>query len=205
MKHMEIEYKWDANVPRAFIRATQAVQELCGKVVAKHLFITDTYLDDANNHLAKQLVALRVRNIGAIWEATFKTRSAVKQGKATRREETLALPSVKNLSQALKKLAQQKTWKDICTTNLHVRFSLKNKRTVYEFTYQHTQMEMALDRVTLYVAGRRVTMQEIELELKKGTEKKFDEFAQFFAQKTNLSQAKISKVKTAEALLNLWK
>ena len=111
MKHMEIEYKWDANTPRAFARAHHALTDLCGPLTPHMLHIRDTYLDDAKQSLAKQLIALRVRNTDGKWEATFKTRTQIKNGKAVRQEETLPLPNVKNFSQALRTLAQKKIGK----------------------------------------------------------------------------------------------
>lgn len=205
MKHLEIECKWDANSPRAFQRARKALTNLCGPITPRLLHIRDTYLDDAKQSLSKERIALRVRNTDGKWEATFKTRTQIKNGKAVRQEETLPLPNVKNLSQALRALAQKKNWKEISTTALMPRFTLVNKRNVYEFTYQGARLEMALDKVTMHIMGRRVSMQEIELELKRGNNKALDQFAQQFFEQTKLAQAKISKVKTAELLCKLWK
>lgn len=64
---------------------------------------------------------------------------------------------------------------------------------------------MALDQITIYVSGRRVHMREIEVELKCGTSKKLEQFARLFTAQTQIAVAKISKVKTAQALLKLWK
>ena len=205
MKHMEIECKWDANTPRAFYHATRALQNLCDAITPHTLHIKDAYLDDAKRSLSKQRIALRVRNTNGSWEATFKTRTQIKNGKAIRREENLPLPDVKTRVQALRALAQKKNWKGISTKNLRVQFTLANTRRVYTFSYQNSQMEMALDRVIIHVAGRRVFMQEIELELKQGKAKALDQFAHFFTQQTKLKRAQISKVKTAESLRKLWK
>lgn len=205
MKHMEIECKWDANSPRAFQRARKALTHLCGPLTPRVLHIRDTYLDDAKQSLAKQLIALRLRNTDGKWEATFKTRTQIKNGKAVRREETLALPNVKNFSQALLALTQKKNWQGLNTAALTPRFILANKRSVYEFNYQGARLEMALDKVTIYVLGRQVHLQEIELELKRGNSNALDQFAQQFCAQTKLAHAKISKVKTAELLCKLWK
>ena len=48
-------------------------------------------------------------------------------------------------------------------------------------------------------------MKEVELELKKGSAENLKKLAQYLTQKSGLKLAKISKVKTAEALINLWK
>lgn len=205
MKHMEIECKWDANSPRAFQRARKALTHLCGPLTPRLLHIRDTYLDDAKHSLSKKLIALRVRNTDGNWEATFKTRTQIKNGKAIRQEETLPLPNVKNLSQALRALTQKKNWKQITTSGLTTQFVLINKRTVYLFTYKKSTLEMALDRIVINVAGRRVHMQEIELELKRGKSEILDQFAKLFRQQTKLARTQISKVKTAEMLRKLWK
>ena len=205
MKHLEIECKWEANTPRAFSRAQDFLRELNSKITPKHLNIKDTYLDHATGDLAAQKIALRVRNTDGKWEATFKTRSKIKNGKATRREETLLLPCVKNLSQALQFLAKQKKWCGISTTGLEAKFTLANKRIVYGFNYDGDTLEMALDDVTLYILGRQVKFKEIEVELKRGKSEGLDKFCRTFLQQTKLKRAHISKVKTAETFLKFWK
>ena len=205
MKHMEIECKWDANTPHAFALAKKTIANLCGPITPKTVHIKDVYLDDDKQSLAKQLIALRVRNCDGKFEVTFKTRTQIKNGKAVRREETLSLPNIKNFSHALHALAQKKTWKQIKTTGLIAQFLITNKRTIYLFTFKKSTLEMALDKVTIHVAGRRVQMQEIELELKHGSAKALDKFAQHFCAQTGLARATFSKVKTAEMLRKLWK
>lgn len=205
MKHLEIECKWDANTPRAFSWAQNFLRELNPKITSKHLKIKDTYLDHTTGDLAAQKIALRVRNTSGKWEATFKTRSEIKNGKATRREENLPLPRVKNLTQALRALIAQKKWCGIHTTGLEIKFALANKRTVYGFNYDGATLEMALDDVTLYILGRQVKFKEIEIELKRGKNETLDKFCRAFSQQTKLKRAQISKVKTAETFLKFWK
>ncbi|MBP5403830.1 MAG: CYTH domain-containing protein [Elusimicrobiaceae bacterium] len=205
MKHLEIECKWDANTPRAFARARQFVAQLNSKVIFQTLRIKDVYLDHANRDLSSQKIALRVRNTAGKWEATFKSRSEIKNGKAVRREETRPLPGVKNVRQALRLLAQQKKWKGINTTGLCAQFALVNKRQLCMFSYDGAQLEMALDDVTIYVAGRQVKFKEIEVELKSGKPTALENFAHAFSDATQLKPAQISKVKTAETFLKFWK
>ncbi len=205
MKHLEIECKWDANTPRAFSRAQDFLRGINPKITSKQLKIKDTYLDHATGDLATQKIALRVRNTSSKWEATFKTRSEIKNGKATRREENLPLPRVKNLTQALQFLAKQKKWYGVDVTGLEVKFTLANKRTVYGLNYDGSTLEMALDDVTLFVVGRQVKFKEIEVELKRGKSEGLDKFCRAFSQQTKLKRAHISKVKTAETFLKFWK
>ena len=204
MKHLEIECKWDGNTPRAFYKACQFLMQLNTKITSKKLQIKDTYLDHANADLSAKKIALRVRNTNGKWEATFKTRTEIKNGKAVRREETLPMPRVHNLKQALQFLAQQKNWKGIHTTCLQIKFVLSNKRTVHTFDYDGATLEMALDTVTLYVLGRQVKLKEIEVELKRGPAGKLDQFSATFARATKLKRVQISKVKTAETFLKFW-
>lgn len=204
MKHLEIECKWDANTSRAFCRAQHFLRELNPKIALKHLKIKDTYLDHVNGDLAARKIALRVRSTGGKWEATFKTRSEIKNGKAVRREETLPLPRVKNLTQALRVLAQKKSWQKINTLGLEIKFALANKRTICVFDYDGATLEMALDDVTLHVLGHQVKFKEIEVELKRGPAEKLDQFAVAFTRATKLKRVQISKVKTAETFLKFW-
>ena len=205
MKHLEIECKWDANTPRAFGRAQRFLKELNSKITPKKLKIKDTYLDHATSDLAAQKIALRVRNTDGKWEATFKTRTEIKNGKAVRREENLPLPRVHNLAQALQFLTEQKRWKRLNTTGLKIQFMLANKRTIYILDYDGAVLEMALDDVTLHILGRQVKFKEIEVELKRGKSEVLDKFCCAFSQQTKLKCAQISKVKTAETFLKFWK
>lgn len=200
-----MEYKWDANTPQAFVRAKRALHNLVKVKKTGVLHISDVYVDHADLQFAKQCVAFRVRNTEGKWEATFKTRTEVKNGKAVRREETLSLANVRTLQQALEQLSARKTWKGLDVKNLVTQFALKNKRTAYKFYVEKTRMEMALDEVTILVCGRQLKMKEIELELKQGRMENFEKFARLFAAQTGLLPMQMSKVKTAEVLLNLWK
>ncbi|MBP5430494.1 MAG: CYTH domain-containing protein [Elusimicrobiaceae bacterium] len=205
MKNFETEYKLDANTPGAFMRARRFLQTLNLNAKPQLLQIKDTYLDHANRDLAAQKIALRVRNTDGKWETTFKTRTQIKQGKAVRQEETLPLPRVTNLKQALQFLEQKKQWKQLNVRALQVQFAIANKRTVYGFNYDGEKLEMALDDVTLRVCGRQLKMKEIEIELKGKNVSALDRFVQQFVRATKLKRMQISKVKTAEKLLAMWK
>ncbi len=201
----EIEFKWEANVPRAFYKMQRAVFASGVRVLSvQHLKITDVYLDTPMCDFEKQKIAFRVRNTNQNWEATFKTRTEIVHGKAVRREETLKMPGVKSLAQALEFLRRKKTWKGLCVANLQPLFVLKNQRQIQEITWQKMQAELAFDTCEILVCGRRVYFKEIELELKKGATENFEKLAAQFTCASGLRQAQISKVKTALSLLNLW-
>lgn len=204
MKNLEIESKLDANSPRAFARAKQFLKKINPALMPKTLHIEDVYLDHPAGDLARAKIAFRVRNTDGKWEATFKTRTEIKNGKAVRREATLPLPGVHRLAQALTYLEQKKTWKKIVLHGLTPRFKIINKRQVCELKEGAALLEIALDDVTICANGRQLKMKEIEIELKRGSAKMLDRFVQLFKQKTQLQNAKISKVKTAEMFLNLF-
>ena len=187
------------------MRARRFLQKLNIPAKPRLLHIQDAYLDHANRDLAKQKIALRVRNTDGKWEATFKTRTQIKQGKAVRQEETLPLARVKNIQQALRFLAQKKRWKQLDVRALETQFLITNKRVVYGFTFDGEKLEMALDDVTLHVAGRQLKMKEIEVELKGNNVHALDHFIKQFVRETKLKRMQISKVKTAEKLLAMWK
>ncbi|WP_432634117.1 CYTH domain-containing protein [Candidatus Avelusimicrobium sp.] len=206
MPNIETEFKWDANSPRAFFKVLDAVRQVSTAHLVKPrtLHICDTYLDTPNHFFEQNKIAFRVRNADEKWEATFKTRTEVKNGRAVRREETLPMPRVKNLAQALSFLADKKEWGKLPLTGLKPLFSLRNKRTSYDILYAGAAAELSLDNFVIYVCGRRVLMKEAELELKQGTPEKLDELARCITHFSGLSYARVSKVKTATALLALW-
>lgn len=207
MKNMETEFKWDANVPRAFARMRRAVEQVAGQASAGgavQLAICDVYLDTPDSAFEKQQIAFRVRCCAGQWQATFKTRTEVKNGKAVRREETLELPGVKNLKEALSFLNQKKRWKNLPLQQLRPLFKLTNRRTVQLLSFPSLEAELAFDQCTLYVAGRKVQMKEIELELKKGKASALETLARQLTQQSGLSYMRVSKVKTACGLLKLW-
>lgn len=205
MRNLEIECKLNANTPRAFWRARRFLKKLNPPLVSQHLCIQDNYLDYPTRDLAAQKVALRVRNTDGKWEATFKTRTEIKNGKAVRREETLSLPKVQNLEQALEVLNQKKKWKGIKLTGLTVQFSILNKREIFSLDFEHAKLEIALDDFKICAQRKQLKRKEIEIELKRGDAQKLDEFVRIFKQQTRLQTAKISKVKTAEMFLSSLK
>lgn len=205
MRNLEIECKLDANTPRAFWRARRFLKKLNPQLTPENLSIQDNYLDDSTRSLSARKIALRVRNTDGKWEATFKTRTEIKNGKAVRREETLPLPNVQNLAQALEVLNQEKKWKGVKLTGLTVQFSILNKRMVFTADYEGAALEIALDDFKICAQGKRLKKKEIEIELKQGNAKQLDRFVKIFKQQTQLKTAKISKVKTAETFLNSLK
>lgn len=206
MPNIETEFKWDSNSPRAFARVLSAVRQVPSVRLSapRVLHICDTYLDTPEHFFEQNKIAFRVRNTDGVWEATYKTRTEVKNGRAVRREESLPLPGIKNLAQALSFLADKKKWDKLPLTGLKMLFALRNKRTSYDILFNGVEAELSLDNFMICVCGRRVLMKEAELELKKGLPDTLDELARQITQASGLAYARVSKVKTATALLALW-
>lgn len=199
MKNIEREYKWDAAESGAFERFVQAVQEVSGELPAAQLVRnTDYYLEDPSGIFANQQVALRIRRSDAVWEATLKTRTILKNGLACRKEFTIALPSARNFRGAYWALSSLGHWKGYPVSSLQVRFVIKNKRTVYLLSYQGCVCEIALDNYLTVAEGHQWRRKEIEMELKKGSAKQFAKLTKLLSQKSGLLPAKISKVAGAE-------
>ncbi len=205
MNHTEIEFKWEANEPRAFAKMQKALACL-GATVGRMTDwkITDIYLDTPTQDFEKQQIAFRVRCSNEKWEATFKTRTEIKNGQAMRREETCPLPGVHRLEQALQILRQKKTWKGLVVENLVPLFTLKNRRRTQFISGQNIQAELAFDRCEIMICGRRVFFREIELELQQGAVTALELLTTRLTEKSGLTPARVSKVKTALALRQLW-
>lgn len=202
MKNLETEFKWEAQAPRAFMRMLLAVKRNTsqGSISApKIVRITDVYLDHANGLFEKQQLAFRVRHYGKIWEATFKTRTQLVNGKAVRREETQVL-CVTNFRQALAQLNTQKVWKKLPVKGLVPLFTIRNKRRVREISTKDFRAELAFDTCLIEAGKRQVAHKEIELELKQGSSWKFEQFVSNLTTQSKLPYATKSKVKTAVAL-----
>lgn len=206
MPNIETEFKWESNSPRAFARVLSAVRQVPSVRLSapRVLHICDTYLDTPEHFFEQNKIAFRVRNTDGVWEATYKTRTEVTNGRAVRREESLPLTGIKNLAQALSFLADKKKWDKLPLTGLKMLFALRNKRTSYDILFNGVEAELSLDNFMICVCGRRVLMKEAELELKKGQPDTFDGLARQITQASGLAYARVSKVKTATALLALW-
>ncbi len=201
----EIEFKWEANSPRDFFKIRNSLKQIGAHVSSPQWWrICDEYVDTPERNFEKKKIAFRVRCINQRWEATFKTRTEIVRGRAVRREETCSLPGVKNTAQALEFLHRRKNWKGLNLQNLFPLFTLKNYRQTYRISWHNTQAELALDTCEILVCGRRVFFKEVELEYKSGLRKKFEELGAKLTQHSGLARARISKVKTALLLRNMW-
>lgn len=204
MKNMETEFKWDANAPRAFARLLRAVKASARVEDVRRLHIRDVYLDHADRSFEDNKIAFRVRCVNGTFEATFKTRTEIVNGKAVRREETLPLPGATNIAQAMALLNRKQTWHGLNVAGLVKRFEIRNRRQARNVFFDGAAFELAFDTCDILVCGRVVKMKEIELELKCGAAEKLDALAALLSRESGLPAMKCSKVKTACALLVLW-
>lgn len=199
---MEKEFKWDASSRGAFKQFEEALGAIVGALPpAQICHITDRYLDNEREEFSKRKIALRIRCQNGRFEATLKSKTSLQNGLACRQEETLPLEESLRFAQALKKLQAKHTWRTLPLEGLNVRFMIKNRRKTYTVQYGGAVCEAALDSYIIYAAGRQLTKREIELELKKGSEKDFAELVQNINKKTVLKPCIKSKVASAEELL----
>lgn len=205
MKNMETEFKWDANVPRAFARMMRTVNATADKISpCQNLKIKDVYLDHDDRSFEAQKIAFRVRNTDDRFEATFKSRTEMINGKAVRREETLPLAKIKSLTQALEFLNRKKIWQGLAVGGLLPRFEIRNRRQSRRVFWGESEFELSFDTCEILVGGRTLKMKEIELELKRGCANKLDELCALLSRESGLKPMHFSKVKTACALADLW-
>ena len=198
-KNIEREFKWDASKRGVFARFVQVLKQTCQRVDAGcALSITDTYIDNKYKDCSQHKIALRIRRSGGIYQATLKTRNALKEGLATRQEWTLPLPHVRSLKGALVTLEERQRWNGVKLEGLAARFAIKNHRYVYQVSYGACQCEAALDNYLTIAGGHQWRRKEIELELKKGSVKTFEKLIEKLTAQTGLPVAKISKVAGAE-------
>lgn len=199
MQNIEQEFKWDASVRGAFERFVQAAKIHCTSVRAvAAVHITDYYLDNERRDFSACKTALRIRHIGARWQATLKTRNRLQNGLAVRGEWTINLAGARCFKQALALLEKRQEWQGVCVRNLQEKFRICNKRRCYKCKYKNVHCEIALDNYVTRALAHQWRRREIELELKKGSVKMFTKLIEKLSQSSQLQAAKISKVAGAE-------
>ncbi len=202
---MEVEFKWKADCPRAFYKMHRALESLGSVGPAQRWKLRDVYLDTPQGDLGAKKIAFRLRCSNGKWEATFKTKTAVVNGKAVRREETLPLPAATSFAQALHLLHTKKRWKNLPLQQLSPLFEIRNHRITRSFVMPRFSAEVAFDNCRIIVGKQRVLFKEIEMELKRGRVFALEKAALFLTQKSGLLYSDRSKIKTAIALLQTQK
>lgn len=201
MKNLEIEFKWSAAAPRSFFKMHRAMAQIGLSAASQTLCLRDVYLDTPIGELGAQKIAFRLRSTNGAWEATFKTKTEVINGKAVRREETLPLPTARSFKQALQLLHDKKRWKNIALEHLTALFEIRNTRLLHVIKRAGFATEISFDNCKIVVGKQRLPFKEIEMEFKGGNIKAFEKTVALLGEKSGLEFSKCSKVKTALALL----
>ncbi len=202
MSNVEKEVKWNAMPRGAFVRFERALAQTAVCSSPKELSITDRYLDNASGTISSQKIALRIRRQQNKFEATLKSRTALVNGWAKRREWTRPLPKARSFATALQKLQEMGRWNGVNLNHLKVRFVLRNHRKCYGVYFKKVMCEAALDRYVVTAGSKRQARREIELELKQGPEKDFADLVNRLQRACSLQRVEISKVAGAEKLIN---
>ena len=201
MKNFEIEYKWSAAEPRSFYKMRRAMAGAGIAATSQTLHLRDVYLDTPSGELGAQKIAFRLRSTNGAWEATFKTKTEVINGKAVRREETLPLPAARSFRHALRLLHEKKRWKGLVLEGLATQFEIRNRRVLHLIKQPGFSAEISFDNCNIVVGKQRVIFKEIEMEFKRGRIKSFEQTVRLLHLKSGLKFSKCSKVKTAISLL----
>lgn len=164
-QHTETELKLRVQVtdlPR--IRAT--LTRLAGGVSARHVKLTSLYFDTPHLSLLQAGAALRVRRVGRRWVQTLKGGGSVQGGLHVREEQEWPVPRpLPDLTKL--KPAVGLSWSDIGPQLVPV-FSTVFQRSLWQISYQGSEIEAALDRGIVQCGERQEDILELELELKAG-------------------------------------
>lgn len=200
---IECEFKWKAHTQEDFSRMLDVINKnFTGHLQGPQKVLNqDYYLDTPSRQWSAHKTALRIRCANGVFEATSKTQTKMVNGKAVRQEETIPLASAGNIEDAVKLLEQKATWQGLPLAGVEVVFTISNHRQIYNLTSDDALYELALDDCQLTADIKQMPLKEIELELKRGSEKEFSAFALLLTEKSGLSVPEKSKVESARSLL----
>jgi inorganic triphosphatase YgiF len=170
----------------------------------KTLHLENAYYDTPDQAFARAGLAYRVRCTNAkVFECTVKTRGKAVGGFTDRGEYTQALPSAEpvfegfgaEIDAALKALTASGAPTPFC------KVAFTRKIALLQISHQ-TVVEAAIDDGTISAGNREETIGELELELKKGSERDLMRFTAQLAQEIPLYPEKRSKLKRALDLMS---
>lgn len=187
----EIELKLrvqSADVPR--LRA--ALTQLAGDVRARQSKLTSHYFDTPQLTLLQAGAALRVRRVDRKWLQTLKGGGAVQGGMHIREEQEwpVARP-LPDLSK-LQPKALGLPWHEIAPQLVPV-FSTVFQRSIWQISYQGSEIEAALDCGAVHADAQQEAILELELELKAGQPSALYELALELAALVPLAPNPVSK------------
>ncbi len=204
---VELEFKWAVERPSeeaAFLRAVEA----CGGSAGRPARVTnrDYYFDTPDGSLQSASATARIRVAGKKAELHVKTSSRLKGGLARRKEFVAALPGAKTPATALEAA------KRFLPPGIEMRgeprfiFRIVNRRVARCISFPGgLAAEAVFDNIKIYAAGRIICMREIELELLKGSARRFESICRRLTETGGLRPAVMSKVATARAALEYFK
>jgi inorganic triphosphatase YgiF len=192
---IELEAKWSSRSESGFSAFRAEAVRLGSRVGrSRVVLIKDSYLDTEDGFFGKRRVSCRLRRADGRWDLTLKSRTALKNGVAFRRERTFLLGRGPGALARARALLSRVPGRE----TLAEAFVILNRRTVLPMTLPGgARAECSFDRVTLQRGRKAVRMLEVELEFLKGSKACFSAFVRAVKGREAFSPSKRSKVATA--------
>lgn len=160
----------------------------------------NTYFDTPTGELETARMALRLRRLDDRLLQTLKTRGDGGGGLSRRGEWEWQVPGPGLDLAGLAGLVPAALGRDVLE-RLEPRFTTDFRRETRELTHQGARIELALDEGEITAGGRRVTIRELELELKSGDPAALWSLAEALAERVALRPSDTSKAARGSALL----
>ncbi|QOR37611.1 CYTH domain-containing protein [Billgrantia diversa] len=168
--------------------------------------LANTYYDTPRGELEAARMALRLRRRDDSWVQTLKTSGEGSGGYSRRREWEWPVEGGSLDRAGLAELPPMAALGTEVLAQLEPRFTTDFERRLWCLELAEATIEVALDQGEIRAAGRRVTICELELELKDGDPQALWSLALAFAETVPLRPADASKAARGSALLgDLWK
>jgi inorganic triphosphatase YgiF len=180
---MEIELKFQ--LPES---KKKSVLQTLNKHKAQKIHLQAKYYDTPDRLLAKNYVAIRLRQEGDGWVQTFK---AASKNHLQRIEEDIVLGKCEQEPELDLSLYQhnqtvQSVLRDILgdsPADLELQFQTDVQRSYHVFEFNHSQIEVCLDDGEIRTGKDQAKICEVEFELKQGSAQDLIEFAQTWVEK----------------------
>ena len=198
----EIELKLTISPHEAAILMQHPLLVAAGKPQCRLLL--SYYFDTPTLDLMAHHAALRVRRIGGLWVQTIKIGGTAVNGLHIRPEWEIVIPD----SQPHPLLFTDPLVRTVLTDNraalLQPIFQTEFWRKTWLLNYQGSSIEAALDQGEVSSQGRRLPINELELELKSGNPDTLSQLADELSQHIVLQPEPVSKAQRGYALYQEW-
>lgn len=160
---------------------------------------TARYFDTPDLHFLRHGAGLRVRKVGEEWIQTMKAGGTVQSGLHSRNEwEGPVDRAWPRLGRLRKMMGDDKEWREMLDLpdlkeRLESLFVVEVERHTWDLEVDGNQIEMVLDHGHIERHGRRIDINEIELELKEGEPSALFAFALELHEQIPLRLSNISK------------